>query len=121
MAAGATPTKNDPKWLAQGQLTASDAVLYTAVTSERGTRVTKLMLVNDTTSNVTVTLWLSHGGGAGVDADLIAKEITIPADGMPVDIPAANGIILDADDEIRGLASTTTQVTYLICGIEMAA
>ena len=121
MAASATPTQNDPKRLVTAaQLGSRNGTLYTAASSERGTRLTALVLVNDTTTSATATIYIVETGGTAGVANIIANAVTIPGDGFPVHIDV-RGIIMNASDTIQGLASAASQITYHICGIEMKA
>ncbi|OGO08260.1 MAG: hypothetical protein A2Y61_05615 [Chloroflexi bacterium RBG_13_60_13] len=121
MTAGATPTKNDPKPLASGQLATSVGTLYTAPAGERGCRLTGILLVNDTTTNVTVTLYHVASGASPGDNNIICKALTVPADGAAILVPGSDRMILTASQTIQGLASAATQATYHLYGIEMAA
>ncbi len=118
MAAGATPTKNDPKSLAQGQLAGAAASLYSAP-AERGVRLLSILLVNDTTTNVTATIYIDPDGSTRDDTTILCKDITIPADGVAVFVPGSDKVMLNASGDIGGDASAANQVTYHISGIEM--
>jgi len=115
----ATPTVAEPKRLMAGtEVTAADTVMYTSPNGQDGTRLTAMTLCNSSGAAETLTVWLSPGGGAGVDADLICKAITIPGDGWPVIIDC-RGIILNADDEWRAQASAASAITMQLFGIEL--
>jgi hypothetical protein len=115
----ATPTDNQPKRLiAPTQLTASVATLYTSPSGQKGTRLTAIILINDSTAAQTATLHLVPPMGTAGDDNIICKAATVPGDGFPV-VLDARGLIMNASDTIQGKASAATTVTIHISGIEM--
>lgn len=116
-----TPTVNEPSMLAApGQLGVAAAILYTSPAGPAvGTRLTEMVLVNDTTTAVTATLYHVVGAGAPAVADLIANQISIPGDGYPV-ILQLSGITLNPGDTWQALASVAAQVSWHLYGIEMS-
>ena len=98
------------------QLTGSATTLYTAT----GTKfqLKTIVLVNDTTTAVTATIYLVPSGGtAGVD-NILVNAIAIPTDGSPL-VLEFEELYLETSGTIQGLASTTAQVTYHISGKEL--
>ncbi len=116
-----TPTSNEPSLLAApGQLGVAAAVLYTSPAGPAlGTRLTAMVLVNDTTTAATVTLYHVVGAGAPAVADLIANGISVPGDGYPVILPLS-GITLNPADTWQALASVAAQISWHLYGIEMS-
>lgn len=115
----ATPTVITPKRLVTpAQLTGSSTTLYT-VPASTTTQVKQIVLVNDTTSAVTATLYIVPSGSSADDTTILIKAKSIPTDGTPYILAFDEGFLLNAADTIRGLASTTAQVTYHITGDEM--
>lgn len=115
----ATPTVNEPKRLiAPTQLAAGVAILYTSPAGQKGTRLTEILLVNDTTTAATVTLYHVPAAGAPGVTNLIMNAASVPGDGFPV-IINFRGHVMNANDTIRGFASAANQITIHLSGIEM--
>lgn len=113
----ATPTTFIPKKVYYGQLASSNAELY-AVPADKAFKVCSIILVNDTTTGVTATLYFCDNSDAAADAHLVCKEMTIPGDGCPVILDfGPHGFYLNATDTIEGFASAATQVTCHISGV----
>lgn len=111
-----TPTKPDPV-----QLGTSASTLLTAGAS--GALLTMLVLVNDTTTSVTATLYYVPSGGTAGDDNIICKDINVPSDGMPInllDILHLAQFPMEASGTIQGLASAANQVTVQIGGWDFA-
>lgn len=116
----ATPTVYTPKTLAgPGQIVATGTpatVLYT-VPGSTTTKLTAIILVNDTTTSVTATIYLTPSGTEGVD-NLLLNAVAIPTDGTPL-ILEFDELYLNAAATIEGVASVTNQVTYHLSGVEL--
>lgn len=99
------------KSLAQGQLSASAATLY----SPSGVvgLIRHIHFINLDTSDRTFTL--RQGGDADTNSLYVAT--TIPAGGT-ADI--TDVIILDASETLRGHADTASKITYTIYGVEIS-
>lgn len=116
MAATATPTVYDPKQLFRvSDMTTSDVNQYTAP-NEAGVRITKCVVVNKTAGAVTLDFWRETTGGA---IAFICKGMTIPATGMPVELPI-DGAFLLPQEELHTDAGTATALDMWCDGIEMA-
>jgi hypothetical protein len=114
----ATPTVFTPKPLIEPiQLAAASAVIYT-VPASTVTQIKEIILVNDTTTSATATLYLCPDGDAETDVHLIAKAITIPGDGYPV-ILEFDGLYMDETDTIEAFASAANQVSTHLSGVEL--
>jgi len=115
-----TPTTIIPNRLITPiQLAAASAILYT-VPADTATKLGAIIMVNDTTTPVTATLYLCHhGDGEGV-TNLLCNAISIPSDGMPV-ILEFSGLYMNATDTIEGWASAADQVTIHLSGAEESA
>jgi len=115
-----TPTTFIPmRLITPIQLAAASAILYT-VAADKAVKLTTIIMVNDTTTPVTATLYLCHhGDGEGV-TNLLCNAIGIPSDGMPVILEFA-GLYLNATDTIEGFASAADQVTTHLSGVVESA
>mgnify|MGYP001610668868 FL=1 len=98
------------------QLTGSATTLYTAT----GTKfqLTTIVLVNDTTTAVTATIYLVPSGGTAGVGNILVNAIAVPTDGSPL-VLSFDELYLETSGTIQGLASTTDQVTYHISGKEL--
>jgi len=79
--------------------------------------------VNDTTTAVTVTLYYVPSGGAAGDDNVICKALTIPGDGLGVNVLElvnARPFHMEAGGLIRGKASVANQATVHIGGTDYA-
>lgn len=115
-----TPTVYTPKPLVDpGQFTGSVTTVYT-VPASTTTKVTGIILVNDTTTAVTCTVYLVPSGGTAGPDNLLLNAIAIPTDGTPLIMEFAEGVYLETAATIQGLASITAQVTYHLSGVELA-
>ena len=120
-----TPTVYTPKPLcdpAQLQLVGGGAPTLYTVPAATTTQLTSLILVNDSTTPVNCTLYLVPSGGAADDTDILCKNFTLPADGLPYEIVPINsqGIYMETGATIRGFAATADVATYHISGVELA-
>jgi hypothetical protein len=115
----ATPTEAEPKSLIDGTLIpAADTLMYTSPADQKGTRLTKLTLVNVSGVAKTVTVWKTPGV-AGAARYALAFGITVPGDGWPTDLERAEGTILNASDTLRAQCSVADSVAMHLDGIEM--
>lgn len=120
MSAGATPTKGDPKRLiTPTTVSSAPAAYYVAPAGERGVRLTGIVVLNNGSTNVTVTIWIVESGGSRGNSNLIANAIPVPADGSAIVVPGSDREIMNAVDSIHAQSSITQQVTMRISGIEM--
>jgi len=98
--------------------------LLTVPANTNGILITGITLVNDTTTAVTASIHLVPSGGSADETNAICKDISIPANGVPVTIVGTNAQALappqnlEPSGLIRGIASVTNQVTYHISYIE---
>ena len=116
-----TPTVYTPKALVDpAQLTAGITVLYT-VPALTTTQLTSLILTNDSSTPLNVSIYIVESGSSGDDTNILCKNFTLPADGMPYELVPVNsqGITMNADWTIEGIAATADVVTYHISGVEL--
>lgn len=99
------------KPLAEGQLAAAKATLYTAPASTE-TVVLSIILVNTDTSARTVNLYANI---TGTSRRLIPKNMSL---GAGYRLAMTEKITLQAADFIEGDASAATVVDYIISGME---
>ncbi|MCJ7510788.1 MAG: hypothetical protein MUP14_07880 [Dehalococcoidia bacterium] len=82
-----------------------------------------ILVVNDTTTAVVVTLYYVPSGGAAGDGNILCKALSIPGDGLGVNIlelMAARPFHMKADSTIRGFAVVASQATVHIGGTDYA-
>ena len=116
-----TPTTFIPKKVDAFQLAAASAVVYT-VPANTATKVVSILLVNDTTTPVTATIYFCPNGGGEDDTMIICKGMTVPSDGIPVEVlPQGKDYYLNATDTIEAFASAANQVTCHISVVEESA
>ncbi len=106
---------NTLKKLAQGQLAAADAVLYT-VPAGTTTVVTLIVLCNTDTSDRTFRLHHVDSAGSSSASNALFYDYAIAA-GRTF-IPPLSGMVGQAGQMLRGLASSASKITYAIYGIE---
>jgi len=117
-----TPTVLTPKPLcdpAQLQLVGAGAPTLYTVPANTTTQLTSLKLVNDSSTPVNVTIYLVPNGGAADDTNILCKNFTLPADGLPYQL-ADGQDYLETGATIRGFAATADVATYHISGVELA-
>lgn len=93
MAVLATPTKGDPLVLAQisgFSVTANTAIVTPANASTRGVLVTSLVVTN--TAAAAATFTMKHKNAAATYF-VLCNAISIPCDGVPVDIIGKGGLM----------------------------
>jgi len=100
------------KSLADGQLAAAKATLYTVPASTQ-TIIKTITLVNTDTSARTVNLYIKVSGGTS--RRIIPKDMSLGVKYLWVN---PDELTLEAADEIEGDASAATVVDYTINGIE---
>jgi hypothetical protein len=103
------------KKLAQGQLDSSDGLLYT-VPAGTTTVFTLLVLTNSDTSDRTVNI--HHVDSAGSSSTSNALYYTYAIAAKRTFVPPLSGLVGQAGQMIRGLASSASKVTYSLYGIE---
>jgi hypothetical protein len=114
-----------PKVFCRGQLSNSNATLYTAPATNTGcfAIIKEIWLMNTDSSDRTVTLYVVEAGGTAAANRAILSAVTIDA-GRMYRIPCATVLgsaLVSATltgDTIQGLASSASKVTYLISGVE---
>lgn len=99
--------------LADGQLAAAKATLYTVPASTQ-TIVKSITLVNTDAAARTVNIYVKPGA---TSRRILPKDLSIPAGGSYVHDAV---ITLEAGDVIEGDASAATVVDYIINGTENA-
>lgn len=100
------------KNLAQGQLAAASAAIFTATTT---TIITGLTLTNsDDSSAFTANLYFVENGASVSDAKLFLNDKSLAAKET---LDLATLPILDAGDAIHGDASSASEINYLISGV----
>ena len=95
------------------QVPAADTRLYTAPANTQA-RVVKAQVTNDTTTVETLTL---HQGTAGDDTLLMNARPIGSKETYVID--ELIGVIIDADETLRGEASAATQLTLRIDVVEI--
>jgi hypothetical protein len=117
----ATPTIFTPIAVDPVQLGTSVSTLYTAGAS--GAVLDYILVVNDITTADQITLYYVPSGGAAGDDNILVKNLTIPGDGLGINILEminARPFHMEASGLIRGLADTATQFTVHIGGTDYA-
>ena len=117
----ATPTVYTPKPLADpGQLgtTVGDPPYLHTVSASTTTKLTAIILVNSLTTSVTATLYLVPSGGSAGVTNLLLNAVDIPTSGTPL-ILEFDELYLETGATIQGLASSASQVTYHLSGVEL--
>lgn len=97
---------------------ATNSTLYTSPAGGDGTQVTTIILVNDTTTAVTATLYLVESGGTANATRLLLNAASIPTDGTPL-VLEFSALYMNPSDTIQGLASVADQVSVHIAGVEL--
>jgi len=108
----ATPTIFTPVATDPVQLGTSASTIATAGAS--GALCTAIILVNDAATAVTATVYYVPSGGTAGDDNILAKDINVPSDGMPInvlDILNLTQKMMEAGGTIQALASVANQVT----------
>lgn len=100
------------KKLAQGQLGAATAVLYT-VPAATATIIKHMRFVNNDTEDLTFELY--HDGTT--EAVRILPTATIEAGGWA---EFDGALLMEAADTLQGKASQATEITYTIYGLEVS-
>lgn len=100
------------KELADGQLPAAKATLYT-VPALTTTLVLNIVLVNVTAGAITVNLYKKKSGGAS--RRIIDQALSIAANGS---VRMKGGFTLEAGAVLEGDASAATSIDYVISGVE---
>lgn len=110
-----TTTVNTVKRLGYGQLTNSNATLYTVPASTKAI-VKEIWLSNTDTSARTITLYAVESGGSAAANRALLSAVSIAANTV-YRIPCS--MVLEAAETLQGLADTTLKVTYRISGVEV--
>jgi len=117
----ATPTVFTPIAVDPVQLGTTASTLYTA--GANGAVLDYILVVNDTTTAVTVTIYYVPSGGVAGDDNIICKGLSIPGDGLGVNILElvnARPFHMEGGGTIQGLASVAAQATVHIGGTDYA-
>jgi hypothetical protein len=101
-----------PKRIYKGQPTAAGGVLYTAPAGN-GVLIKAIRAVN---TEASVARWLRLGTGGTTDADLLAPQWAIDAQGMSQDDGL---IILEPGQTLNGRAEVDAKITVHVFGMEM--
>lgn len=99
-----------PKTFAHGQISDTAAALYTSPTGKTA-YVKNLIVSNTSASAVTVTIWKT----IGTDHRRIIKKSLAADESLSL-----TGYVLAASEAIRGQASTTDVLDYIIDGVEQS-
>lgn len=96
--------------------------LYTAPAGQMGAQVTSFLLVNTGTVSASAFIYVIPSGQSLADHFFLAKAITVPADGYPLDVlKFVNGnMYIGASDKLQGSASVASAVTFHLCGAELS-
>jgi len=114
-----TPTTFIPKRLITPlQLANASAVLYT-VPADTATKLTTIILCNDTTTTATATLHLCHHGDAEGVTNYLCRAMSVPPC-VPAILEFA-GLYMNATDTIEGFASAADQIAIHLSGVEESA
>lgn len=110
------------KSLKRGQLSNSDAELY-PVPSGKATIIKNIRLVNTGANAVTVNLYFKRGSDTAVrilpkDVSIAPGAMLIDDDEITMEYIVGTPAIVDA---IRGVASATNVIDYVISGVERDA
>jgi len=119
-----TPTVFTPIAVDPVQLPLVGGGATTLYTSGAGGAVLDYILaVNDNTTAVKVTFYYVPNGGAADDTNIICKALSIPGDGLGVNILElvnARPFHMEAASTIRGFADVADQATVHIGGTDYA-
>jgi len=107
---------NTPKNLSSGQLAASATTLYTCTAGK--TVITSCTICNDTTTAVTATFYIVPSGDTAGVANMLVNAQALN-DSESLTLNELVGQVLGAGDFISALASSATQVTATISGVEV--
>lgn len=110
-------TVTPKKLFTPAQLTTSAATYYTAPASTK-TVLKKATLTNNNTTPETVTIYLVETGGTAGVTNIILKDKAI-GPGETYEVYEMEGHIMNAGDFVRALASTASQVTFHLSGVEI--
>lgn len=110
-------TVTPKKLFTPAQLTTSLATYYTAPTSTK-TVIKKATLTNNNTSPETASIYLVETGGTAGATNIILKDKAI-GPGETYEIYEMEGHIMNAGDFVRGIASSASQVTFHLSGVEI--
>lgn len=115
----ATPTEFTVNNVDAAQLPSSTGTLYTVPSNTNGVQITSIKLVNDSTTPTDATIYLVPSGGSAADTNILCKDFTVPADGLPYElITPGVPIFLESAGLIRGVADTADLITYHISVVE---
>jgi hypothetical protein len=102
-----------------GQLTNSNATLYTAPSgtiagaASQKALLLEIWLCNTDTTARTVTIYVVESGGSAADNRAIYKDFSIAA---KTSVRQECWMVLESNSTIQGLADTTLKVTYRFSG-----
>lgn len=114
-----------PKCGARGQLSGSNATLYTAPSdtsptgSTQGALLKSLILCNTDSSARTVTIYLVESGGTAAANRALFSALNIPAGTTVTLIFPDDTCPLDSGETVQGLASSASVVTYRVNVVEL--
>lgn len=114
-----------PKCGARGQLTGSNATLYTAPSvtsptgSTQGALLKSIVLCNTDTAARTVTMYVVESGGSAAANRMILSVMSIAASTTVTLTFPDDTFPMDSGETVQGLADTTLKVTYRINVVEL--
>lgn len=114
-----------PKCGARGQLTGSNATLYTAPSvtsptgSTQGALLKSIILCNTDTAARTVTMYVVESGGSAAANRAILSAMSIAASTTVTLTFPDDTFPMDSGETVQGLADTTLKVTYRINVVEL--
>ena len=114
-----------PKCGARGQLTGSNATLYTAPSvssptgATQGALLKSIVLCNTDTSARTVTMYVIESGGSVAANRMILSAMSIAASTTVTLTFPDDTFPLDSGETVQGFADTTAKVTYRINVVEL--
>ena len=115
----ATPTTFTVKNVDAAQLATTTGTLYTVPTTTNGAQITSIKLVNATTTPADAHIYLVNSGGTAGDANILCKDFSVPADGLPYElITPESPVFLESAGTIQGKADTASAITYHISVVE---
>jgi hypothetical protein len=101
------------KALANGQLSTTQATLYTVPASK--TAITKNMRFVNTSDSTAYTIKIYYKRSGQTARLILPKDLSIAPKNLVID---DQEVTMEAGDEIRGEASANTVIDYVISGIE---
>lgn len=115
----ATPTTFTVRNVDAAQLTTGNTTLLTVANNTNGIKLTSIILVNTTSTPTAATLYLVPSGGSAAASNMVCRDFSVPADGLPYEIAPTHGeVFLEANALVQGSAGAASALTYHISYIE---